>query len=296
MLALIAGTGALPTAVATAQDTPPVICALRGFPPDSLEVEITFRLETFGSLLAMLQAREVTEICMCGRIDRPSIDPTALDALTLPLVPRLQAALGQGDDGALRVIIALMEEAGFCVRAAHETAPGLLPAAGVFSATALPDGVAEEAQLGDAALAKMGAADLGQACVIRSGQVIARETDTGTDAMLAGLTNGGPDTSSDPISWAMDTAGDLLGGAADWLSGIDTQKASGFLYKAPKPGQDRRADLPVIGPDTVASVVRAGLAGIVIEAGGVMVLDQPQTRAAADRAGLFLWVRERPAP
>ncbi len=294
MLALIAGQGALPAAVAKAQDVPPVVCALRGFAPDALEVEITFRLETFGSLLAMLKARGVTEICMCGRIERPGIDASALDALTLPLVPRLQEALGQGDDGALRVIIALMEEAGFSVRAAHEAAPDLLPPAGVLTATGFPEDVPTDASLGDAALAEMGAADLGQACVIRDGKVITRETDTGTDAMLAGLASGGSDTSSDPISWAMDTAGDLLGGAADWLSGIETHNAAGFLYKAPKPGQDRRADLPVIGPGTVASVRRAGLAGLVIEAGGVMVLDRPGVLEAADRAGLFLWVRERP--
>ncbi|MEL6519181.1 MAG: UDP-2,3-diacylglucosamine diphosphatase LpxI, partial [Pseudomonadota bacterium] len=35
----------------------------------------------------------------------------------------------------------------------------------------------------------------------------------------------------------------------------------------------------------------AGLSGIVIEAGGVMVLDRDATVRAADDAGLFLWVR-----
>ena len=58
-------------------------------------------------------------------------------------------------------------------------------------------------------------------------------------------------------------------------------------------GQDRRADLPVIGLGTPDAVSAAGLSGIVIEAGGVMVLDRARTVARCDQLGLFLWVREK---
>ena len=51
-------------------------------------------------------------------------------------------------------------------------------------------------------------------------------------------------------------------------------------------------DLPLIGPGTVMGAAEAGLAAIVIEAGGVMVLDQPQVRALCDAHGISLWVRE----
>ena len=36
----------------------------------------------------------------------------------------------------------------------------------------------------------------------------------------------------------------------------------------------------------------AGLAGVVVQAGGVLVLGRAETVAAADAAGLFLWGRE----
>ena len=65
-----------------------------------------------------------------------------------------------------------------------------------------------------------------------------------------------------------------------------------MLFKGPKPGQDRRVDLPAIGPDTLRAAAAAGLAGVVVEAGGVMILDHAATVAAADEAGLFLWARE----
>ena len=34
--------------------------------------------------------------------------------------------------------------------------------------------------------------------------------------------------------------------------------AGGVFYKAPKPGQDRRIDLPTLGPATIEAAARAG--------------------------------------
>ena len=72
----------------------------------------------------------------------------------------------------------------------------------------------------------------------------------------------------------------------------DPAGARGVLFKGPKPGQDRRLDLPAIGPDTLRGAAAAGLAGVAVEAGGVMILGRAATVAAADAAGLFLWARE----
>lgn len=258
MLALIAGRGRLPRAVAEAQPETPLVCALDGHCPEGLTPDLTFRIERLGGLMATLQRRGISRICLCGGVDRPAIRPSAFDWRTLLLVPRIRRALGRGDDGALRGIIALFEDRGFSVIAAHEAAPGLLPPAGAPT-TAQPD-AGSEARIGDRVIAEMGRADLGQACVIRGDAVVAREDDSGTDAMLRGLPQ-----------------------AAE----------GGILYKAPKPGQDRRADLPTIGPETAAGAIRAGLRGIVVEAGGVIVLDRAEVIRRLDEAGLWLWVRER---
>lgn len=295
MLALICGEGDLPGAVARAQDSPPLVCVLSGFAPRGLDADLTFRIETLGSLLEDLRHRGVTRICLCGRIRRPEVELARIDAATLPLVARLHAALQEGDDGALRAVMAIFEEAGFTIVAAHEAAPGLLPESGVPTELTQLDSAEADARAGEAALKEMGAADLGQACVVRDGRVVAREDARGTDAMLRdvaqGAGPGGGEDATDPASWMMDRAGDLLGAAADWLSGPAAGR-SGLLYKAPKPGQDRRADLPTIGPATARAAARAGLTGIVIEAGGVIVLDLPRLVGECDRAGLFLWVRE----
>ncbi|GIR10091.1 MAG: hypothetical protein CM15mP21_3530 [Hyphomicrobiales bacterium] len=51
------------------------------------------------------------------------------------------------------------------------------------------------------------------------------------------------------------------------------------LAKIPKPQQDRRIDLPALGPQTIAGAARAGLAGIVFEADGVLL--RHRTRASS---------------
>lgn len=301
MLALVAGTGDLPPllmARLTAQGVAPVVCEMSGF-KSSIEGDhhrIPFRIETLGSFLATLKATGVTRVCMAGAMQRPAVEPTAIDAATMPLVPRLMAAMAKGDDGTLREVIALFEEQGFEVVGASDLAPELLPDAGCHTKTQPDDTIADIAAA-RAALVDMGQADLGQAVLVRGGVVIAREDIRGTDAMLGDFCAPIPryDGSGDPLTAAMDAVGDLIGSAADWLSGDDGAKTPSFgagaiLYKAPKPEQELRVDMPVIGPRTAIKAAEAGLRGIVIEQGGVMVLDLPQVVAILDAQGMFLQV------
>jgi len=295
-LALICGQGRLPRIVADAQPVRPLVAVLAGFEPDGLTANVTFHLETLGSLLSDLQARGVTHVCLCGAIRRPPIDPARLDPETVPLVPRLQQALTSGDDGALRIVMDLFEERGFAIAAVNDLVPDLLPASGVLTLKSYAPPNVAEARLGERTVAAMGARDAGQACVVRGDAVAAREDAAGTDAMLTRLArdrnSGSGDIFSAPISTAGDMFGGLLGDATDWLTGGSSATDGGILFKAPKPGQDRRADLPAIGPSTPDGVSAAGLAGIVIEAQGVMILDRAKTVARCDDLGLFLWVRE----
>ena len=296
-LALICGQGRLPRIVADAQSQRPLVCVLEGFEPDGLNADLTFHLETLGTLLHTLQERGIKRVCLCGAIRRPPIDPARLDAKTAPLVPRLQTALTSGDDGALRIVMDLFEEAGLSIAAVHDLVPDLLPVEGVLSLKTYAPQNTVEARLGERTVAAMGARDAGQACVVRGDTVITREDAAGTDAMLTRLardrTTGSGDFLTNPINTASDMFGGLLGDATDWLTGGASTSEGGILFKAPKPGQDRRADLPAIGASTPDAVAAAGLSGIVIEAGGVMILDRAKTVARCDTLGLFLWVREK---
>jgi hypothetical protein len=305
MLALFAGTGVLPGLVRAARPDA-LVCELAGQPSALTGAGVlTWRVETLGTFLGDLRARGVTEVCLAGGIRRPALDPAAVDAATRPILMRLMGALVAGDDAALRAVMGVLEEAGFTVRAAQDIRPDLLPPPGVPTRVQPAPGVTGDADRGLAVIAALGTADVGQACVVRAGQVMAVEAAPGTDWMLASLSPA-PATAprpGDPLTWAADTAGDVIDSWADWLTGpaaphpaaptrpAQAIAAGGVLVKAPKPGQDRRADLPAIGPGTADGAAQAGLAGIVVQAAGVMVLDLPATVAACDRAGLFLWVR-----
>jgi UDP-2,3-diacylglucosamine hydrolase len=272
MDALIAGTGALPPLLAErlrAGGGVPLICELEGF-PSAVAADLprmTFRIERIGTLLKVLADRGVTRVCIAGAVERPRLKPWHLDLRTLPLLPQVIGALAKGDDGALRTAIGIIESRGIEVVAATDIAPDLLPPAGVPTRARPTARHDIDARRGAAEVAEMGRADLGQACIVRTGAVIRREDARGTDYMLGLLAPPGP-------------------------QGADARPAlRAILFKAPKPGQDRRVDQPTIGVQTAINAVKAGLDGIVIEAGGVIVIDLAATVAALDAAGLFLWVR-----
>lgn len=270
--ALIAGRGALPAHLAralAASGAPFLIAEVEGFPmenPDGLPV-VRFALERLALLFDHLHDNGVTRVVMAGAVTRPRLDPERIDPRTAQLLPRIVPALAQGDDATLRAVIALFEDEGFAVVGAEAVAPDLLPPPGVL--TQAHPAPADERDAARAAqiVAALGAADVGQGAVVAQGLCLAVEALPGTDAMLA---------------WVAAVAGACR---------PDPKGARGVFYKAPKPGQDRRVDLPAIGPATVEAAARAGLAGIAVEAGGVLLLERAETVARADAAGLFLWVR-----
>lgn len=270
--ALIAGRGVLPAHLARAlagAGAPFVIAQIEGFEmdnPGGWPVE-TFALERLALLFDLLHDRGVTHVALAGGVTRPRLDPERIDPKTAMLLPRILPMLGQGDDATLRAVIALFEEAGFTVVGAETIAPDLLPEPGVLTATAPAPADEKDAARAANIVAALGAADVGQGAVVAQGLCLAVETLPGTDAML------------------------------DWVAAVagacrpDPEGARGVFYKAPKPGQDRRVDLPAIGPGTVAAAHRAGLAGIAVEAGGVLLLEPARSRAMAEECGLFLWIR-----
>jgi hypothetical protein len=262
-VAVIAGAGRLPLAVAGALETP-LICALDGFPPDGLTPDLVFRVERLEPFFHALEDAGVTTVTFAGAVQRPRLDPALFDAGTAQLVPRLMAAMAQGDDATLRAVIALFEEAGFAVQGTAEIAPGLVPGAGLLCGAVTAQDEADATRAA-AIVAALGAVDVGQGCVVARGLCLGVETLAGTDAMLQAVAGLPP--------------------------ALRPQATRGLFYKAPKPGQDLRVDLPTLGPDTVARVAEAGLGGIAFAAGGVICLDRATMIAAAERAGLFLWAR-----
>lgn len=271
-VAIVAGRGSLPgllTRELRAVGREVIWAVMEGVDADKPENTdvIDFRVEKLGALFKALRARGVRELCFAGGVGRPRLDPRAFDFKTMTLAPKFLPALRGGDDGTLRMVVSIFEGEGFKVRGAHELAPALLPGAGVLTAVQPTDADRADATRAAHIVRTLGAVDVGQGAVVAQGIALAVETAPGTDRML-----------------------DLVAREAGGFR-PDPDGAKGVFFKAPKPTQDRRMDLPAIGPDTVTAVAHAGLAGIAVAEGGVMLLERERLIRAADEAGIFVWVR-----
>lgn len=263
MLALIAGKGSLPVSLSQelqALDRPHRVLSLEGFEPDLPDVQ-SFRVEALGEVIADLVKSGAREVCFAGAMQRPPIDPSKLHPLSLPLVPRLMGVLQSGDDALLREVIAIFEEAGLRVRGAHELAPNLLAPKGIIA------GAADETLQADAAkgieiLTALSSQDIGQGCVVAHGHCLGIETLQGTDAMLS-----------------------FVAGTRALVS----KPSGGVLVKRAKDGQDLRIDMPSVGANTIRAMAEAGLSGLCIQAGRVLLLERPEMLEEADKSGITIW-------
>ena len=267
-LGILAGGGPLPGQVAAAAHAAGravFLVGLEGFADPAILApwpHAFIRMGAAGRILAALRAHGCQDLVLIGPVRRPSFLDARPDAVGAKLIVRAGRAAFGGDDGLLKAAIRILGEEGFQVIGAHEILRTALGPSGLLS-RARPDATAmADLDRGAAVAHALGAVDVGQGCVVRAGVVIAVEAVEGTDAMLARC---------GPLL-------DLLGMA----------KPGGVLVKRVKPGQDRRVDLPAIGPDTIRHAALAGLAGVAYEAGATILAERDTCIAEADRLGLFL--------
>lgn len=271
-LGILAGGGPFPGRVAAAAQAagrPVFVVALQGFAEPGVIggfPHATARMGAAGQILRLLRRHECKDLVLVGPVRRPSVLDLRPDAEGARLLARIGRAAFAGDDGLLAAVVRVLGEEGFRVLGAHEVLREAVGPAGLLGAVA-PDAQAmDDLARGQAVLRALGAADVGQACVVQQGIVLAVEAIEGTDAMMAragALARPGP---------------------------------GGVLVKLVKPGQDWRADLPAIGPDTIRAAAAARLRGVAFEAGGTLLHDREACIEAADAAGLFLLGVEPGAP
>jgi DUF1009 family protein len=276
-LGLIAGGGSLPVEIAEhcqRSGRPLFVIRLKGFAGAGLEpyAGAEVGLAELGKCFKALRRAGCEAVCLAGQVNRPDFSSLMPDLRGLAALPAAIAAARRGDDALLRMLVGEFEKEGFAVEGAHEVMDDLGLGEGLLGHVAPgPDHAADIAKGMDVARA-VGRLDAGQAAVVCRGLVLALEAAEGTDALLARVAE-----------------------LPEALRGRPGAPA-GVLAKAPKPIQETRVDLPTIGPATVHAVARAGLAGIVGEAGRLLVLDRDEVIALADELGVFILGVEPHAP
>ena len=162
-------------------------------------------------------------------------------------------ALLSGDDTLLRHTADAFGEYGVTVSDPASYIRDMLAPRGHLAGPPPTDSILADLDAATTAAFALGTADRGQAAIAKEGRVVAVEGRAGTDHLIRSASARG-----------------------------------GVIAKVVKPGQDRRFDLPAIGPDTVCRCHAHGMVAIGVEAGGVLLLEKEKLMAASDAAGVCL--------
>jgi len=267
-LGIIAGGGALPERIAAScaeRDAAFHIIRLSGSAGSALEnlPGDDCAIGEIGKILRTLKAENCDAVVFAGTVKRPNFTGLKADWRGAALMPKVIAAAAQGDGALLGVMVETVEADGFLVIGAEEAMQGLEAPAGALGAHQPDENDFRDMRKAAAVISALGAFDVGQAAIVANGLVIAIEAAEGTDGVLRRCA---------------DLPDDLKGGAR-----------AGVLVKRPKPGQELRIDLPVIGPETIRRAEEAGLNGIAVEAGVALIIDREKVVKQADAAGLFVY-------
>jgi DUF1009 family protein len=277
-LAILAGGGGLPREIAdsaAARGLPVAIVAIDG------EADADFGAHTvtvvnwgqIGAMVRALKAARATDLVIVGRVHRPELKGLKPDlglVRYLPKIVRIVAA--GGDDSVLRRVVRFFEQQGLRVIGPGEAAPEIVIGEGHLGAETSSADDRSDIAKGLEVIRALGPYDIGQSVIVAGGRIEAIEGAEGTDRMIARA-------------------------AARRVEAGGGRPRRGVLVKRSKPGQDLRVDMPAIGPATVESADAAGLAGIAVEAGKVLVAERARTIRQADQAGLFVeGVKESDAP
>lgn len=222
------------------------------------------KLGEVGRVLKTLKENGCKQLAIVGGIRRPDLSTIKFDLGAIAHLPAILNLTVGGDTSILSAIVAFFEKKGFEVVGAHEIASDLLVKAGPLGRHRPSKRDRKDIEIGLKVVTRLGELDVGQAAVVTSQYVLAVEAAEGTDRMLARC--------KDLRQWGMDKTG----------------KRSGVLVKCAKPGQERRIDLPTIGPQTLRGAIDAGLCGLALAVDDVLVVDREELVDLADKAGLFI--------
>lgn len=164
-----------------------------------------------------------------------------------------------GDNTLLEAVLNYLETEGFRIVGADEVLATLLAPKGLLGKIRPTKDAEADIAKGVPIVHAVGNLDIGQSIVMQKGYVLGVEAAEGTDNLIL-------------------RCGELR----------RPSPYGGVLIKAKKPHQERRIDLPTIGPDTVLNAAKAGLSGIAVEAGGTLILDRKEVSLKADALGLFI--------
>jgi DUF1009 family protein len=213
------------------------------------------KLGQIGHLRDALRAGGATQTVMLGAITKKRFFADAmLDGTGVRLLARVAI---RSDDNLLRAMATFLDEEGLPITDPTPYLVDRLAPEGVLGKHQPTEEELADAHYGLELARGIGRLDLGQTVVVKDRVALAVEALEGTDACVR--------------------------------RGGELAKSGGFtVVKAVKPHQDRRFDLPAIGPDTIDVIREAKGRVLAVEAGATLVMDLDRMIEKADKAKIVL--------
>lgn len=262
---IIAGSGDLPLSLAKSlrkRGQDPFLLLVKGEAEPSNYADFPHEIiaiTKIGKFLKSLKRENCKKVTLAGPVARPDFKNIFPDMEGLKLLTRIGTSLSKGDDGLMRSISSYIEEKGFHLVGVHELNGSLLADPGIAGIIKPTEDDLSDIKEGVRIAKAIGSLDIGQAAVIRDGYVLGVEAAEGTEKLVERCAE---------FAW---------------------DSPAGVLVKIAKPGQDLRADMPTIGPDTIKQVSKAGLRGVAIEAGSCLIVQKEDVIRLANDANLFIY-------
>jgi len=222
----------------------------KGSVPDAL-AETIAPVGALGKAASFFTKHGVTDGFMAGGVMRKGVwRYVRPDMMAMLLLPRV---VFKGDDFLLREVAKKFEKCGIKIKDPSRYLETDFAGQGHIAGGALPSDKDGDLRLAWEAAIAHGRSDKGQTVIVHKGRVVGLEGRRGTDALLSCAPGPGA-----------------------------------VMAKVVKPGQDRRFDMPAIGPSTAIIASMVGLRAIIVEAGGVLLIDKERLFAVCNRTGVCL--------
>lgn len=263
-LGIVAGGGYLPSHIAKVCSESGIDVFVAGIDGQAdlslLEANIhvrRFPLGQVGKMIAYFKENGVNDLVLIGGVHRPALSALKPDFKGVSLLSKL-GFKALGDNDLLVEVRKFLEKEGFSLHGAHRFADDLLVPAGVMGNIRPTSGNEVDIDFGISVSQFMGKLDVGQAVVVQEGIVLGVEAVEGTDALIKRCAS------------------------------LKRPGRGGVLVKTCKPQQDRDLDLPTVGLQTIENAHAAGLSGLALHAGELLMLNQKEMIEYADQNGMFI--------
>jgi hypothetical protein len=264
-LGILAGAGNLPKHVADACKEKSISYCVIGL-DDEIDAHLfegeknlhKFKIHSVSKIIAKLKEEGVTHVTLTGRVKRADLARLLLDIKGAKLLA-LILKNGIADNAILTTIMKFIEKEGFKIVAPESIASDIIVQKGSLTKVKPDESAIQDINQGLKVLKGIASFDVGQSLVIQGGLTLGVEAAEGTDELIKRCGE---------VKQVVDVAP--------------------ILIKVAKPNQDRRVDLPCVGPQTIELAFKYGIRGIAVDAGSTLLIEPEETIKLANKYKIFI--------